>query len=78
MSGATETSLHRTQSQGAARSQLDDTHKDLPTEAPARKRNAVRRRHESVNGSVPNLPDERLVCGACRLVKTISRYRPSA
>ncbi|CAN6581190.1 unnamed protein product [Malus baccata var. baccata] len=69
MSGATETSLHRTQSQGAARSQLDDTHNDLPTEAPARKRSAVRRRHESVNGSVPNLPNERPVCGACREIQ---------
>ncbi|KAM1728148.1 hypothetical protein ACFX12_018690 [Malus domestica] len=70
MSGPNETSLHHTQSQGAAGSQLDDTHNDLPTEAPARKRSAVRRRHGSVNGSVPNLPDERPVRGACRLVKT--------
>ncbi|KAM1925400.1 hypothetical protein ACFX13_032680 [Malus domestica] len=70
MSGASGPSLHRTQSQGAAGSQLDDTHNDLPIEAPARKRSAVRRRHGSVNGFVPNLPDERPVCGACRLVKT--------
>ncbi|RXH83614.1 hypothetical protein DVH24_005867 [Malus domestica] len=35
-------------------SQLDDTHNDLPTEAPTRKRSAVRRRHRSVNGSIPN------------------------
>ncbi|KAM1294585.1 hypothetical protein TB2_014275 [Malus domestica] len=47
MSGPNGTFLHHTQSQGAAGSQLDDTHNDLPTEAPARKRTAVRRRHGS-------------------------------
>ncbi|TQD69467.1 hypothetical protein C1H46_045000 [Malus baccata] len=68
-----QTYLSRTQSHsmgGATGSQLDDTHNDLPTEAPARKMSAVRRRHGSVNGFVPNLPDERPVRGACRLVKT--------
>ncbi|CAN6571725.1 unnamed protein product [Malus baccata var. baccata] len=79
ISGANRTSLHRTQSQpiigtretsyqhrDVAKSQLDDTHNDLPTEAPTRKRSAIRR----VNGYVPNLPNERPVRGACRLVKT--------
>ncbi|KAB2608219.1 hypothetical protein D8674_011387 [Pyrus ussuriensis x Pyrus communis] len=58
------------QHRDAVGSQLDDTHNDLPIEAPNRKRSAVRHRHGSVNGYVPNLPDERLVRRACRLVKT--------
>ncbi|TQD81431.1 hypothetical protein C1H46_033016 [Malus baccata] len=33
------------QHQDVAKSQLDDTHNDLPTEAPTRKRSAIRRRH---------------------------------
>ncbi|RXH76671.1 hypothetical protein DVH24_019559 [Malus domestica] len=83
INGASGTSLHHTHSQpvigtretsyqhrDATRSQLDDTHNDLPTEPPTRNMSAVRHRHMSINGSVPNLPDERLVRGACRLVKT--------
>ncbi|RXH83615.1 hypothetical protein DVH24_005868 [Malus domestica] len=59
--GTRETSYHHRDVVG---SQLDDTYNDLLTEAPTRKRSAVRR----VNGSVPNLLDEDQC--ACWLVKT--------